>query len=914
MKRIIKLIIVLVIAFPIFLNATSYGDARDIANNYNSKFPTFKKYLRYEDAGLPYGYSGFKYGGFVSLNEFKITLNGKTNPAYSYLYDGISYWSYPNYAIDDTYETNYAASKSSYGTKVTEFVRSKTKVKGTGTYDNPWIFVDRYHVEVSSNGFGSVSVSTASRKVANSEGKQIEEVEEGENSIFNLSPDTGYVYQGNTCGTNVTVHNNILTIKNVTANINCSVTFKENEYVITLPLPYQVVTTKLLGQTTRTFTKKADPEQFFAQYNVGYFKDEEKKNRLSLVKPPFRKGWSFDGYFVAPSQDKATEANRLVYGYKYEDYKANNNLTTNFTTNYTLIKNGSFKQKTNDNIVFKIHQNQYTITYNSDGGSSNMNPKTANVIFESDLPDITTIPGKSGYVFDGYYTAPNGGKCTNCDVGLYYEPVYQSGTDKKVIGAKEVAVWQEDFNTTLYAKWKPCRVGHYCTGDNEEKPCPVGQYQDETGKSSCKPCEAGKYQDETGKTSCKCCPAGQFQNETGKSSCKLCGYGTHQPATCKTSCDNCPKATYQDEKGQANCKDCDVGQTSPEGSTKKDECHYPPIPQSDNTHETINTGGNAGGAFIIYGENGPIAGLSRDEAMQFIADNEARGNNRLVVQYSDGSSIKTVYSNSSDNRYGIQSSNTMDKYYNNYNDYKNAVDSAQSTAKNGSNNTIASYKIQSDSKPNNSGKKLDTSGAIQQKKDEAAAAARAAAAAAAAASASSGSWDYSGTYSTGTYVPSGRNGCFLAGTKVKTISGFVNIEDIKSNDIVLSYNVSKDKYEYNKVIKPLIHENSEEEIYVIEVNGEVIKTTSEHPFYIARKLSLTDDKNNFNKYETNDKGLWTKAKYLKEGYYLMDSNGIYYPITKITHYKYKGTVYNLNVENNHNYFVSESSILVHNLK
>ncbi|CCY45373.1 unknown [Clostridium sp. CAG:1193] len=46
----------------------------------------------------------------------------------------------------------------------------------------------------------------------------------------------------------------------------------------------------------------------------------------------------------------------------------------------------------------------------------------------------------------------------------------------------------------------------------------------------------------------------------------------------------------------------------------------------------------------------------------------------------------------------------------------------------------------------------------------------------------------------------------------------------------------------------------------------------------------------------------------------MDVSGKYYNIEKITSEDIVQTVYNLEVKDNHNYYVTESKILVHNVK
>ena len=53
---------------------------------------------------------------------------------------------------------------------------------------------------------------------------------------------------------------------------------------------------------------------------------------------------------------------------------------------------------------------------------------------------------------------------------------------------------------------------------------------------------------------------------------------------------------------------------------------------------------------------------------------------------------------------------------------------------------------------------------------------------------------------------------------------------------------------------------------------------------------------------------------LKVGDIVINSNGEQHKITNITHETIKNTVYNLEVEDNHNYYVTENEILVHNAR
>ena len=137
---------------------------------------------------------------------------------------------------------------------------------------------------------------------------------------------------------------------------------------------------------------------------------------------------------------------------------------------------------------------------------------------------------------------------------------------------------------------KTCPVGHMCTNGNKTQ-CNAsnGEYQDETGKSTCKTCAAGSYIENN---ECNLCPEGymctgngnktqcnasngEYQDETGKSTCKTCAAGNYiENNECKTcpvgyACTGGQKTEctdtevngstvryYQDTTGQTTCKTC----------------------------------------------------------------------------------------------------------------------------------------------------------------------------------------------------------------------------------------------------------------------------------------------------------------------------------------------------------------------
>ena len=146
-------------------------------------------------------------------------------------------------------------------------------------------------------------------------------------------------------------------------------------------------------------------------------------------------------------------------------------------------------------------------------------------------------------------------------------------------------------------------------------------------------------------------------------------------------------------------------------------------------------------------------------------------------------------------------------------------------------------------------------------------------------------------------------GCFLAWTPVITSEWPKNIEDIEIGDMVLSYNTLTLQNEYNKVTEKYVHEDNNDELYELTIDGKILEVTRVHVFFVAN-----DDNND---YQCNMSFKLRHAQSLKVWDRLMMSDGKYVTIENITHRHNYWTVYNLEVENVHNYFVAEW-YLVHN--
>jgi intein/homing endonuclease len=140
-------------------------------------------------------------------------------------------------------------------------------------------------------------------------------------------------------------------------------------------------------------------------------------------------------------------------------------------------------------------------------------------------------------------------------------------------------------------------------------------------------------------------------------------------------------------------------------------------------------------------------------------------------------------------------------------------------------------------------------------------------------------------------------GCFLKWTHVLMKDWYQNIEDIKVGDIVLSYNEDTNSNEYSKVTGVFIHENNNNDLYQLTINGNTLKVTNIHPFYVKK--------------DWNGWYQWIEAQNLEIWDKILLHNRTHETVEKIVHYPYQWNVYNIEVENMHNYYV-DKWYLVHN--
>lgn len=134
--------------------------------------------------------------------------------------------------------------------------------------------------------------------------------------------------------------------------------------------------------------------------------------------------------------------------------------------------------------------------------------------------------------------------------------------------------------------------------------------------------------------------------------------------------------------------------------------------------------------------------------------------------------------------------------------------------------------------------------------------------------------------------------CFESGTNVSTSNGLIAIEKIKVGDLVHSYNFEDSKIELKQVLRT--HSTFPGHCISVRLDNEILMTTGVHPFWVENIKE------------------WIPAKSLRKGMILKKMDGRKELVLGIEFIKTEIETFNISVKDNHNYFVGQYQVLVHN--
>lgn len=148
--------------------------------------------------------------------------------------------------------------------------------------------------------------------------------------------------------------------------------------------------------------------------------------------------------------------------------------------------------------------------------------------------------------------------------------------------------------------------------------------------------------------------------------------------------------------------------------------------------------------------------------------------------------------------------------------------------------------------------------------------------------------------------------CFAAKTPIHTDKGAVNIENIKVGDKVLSWNAETKQAEYKSVFEVFTEETEQIVKLSIKNESKAVEATPEHPFYTRTVKRVRENTT------APDEGEWVEARHLAAGDLVRTAAGAWQQVLSVETISRAETVYNFEVEDNHNYYVGGAGFLVHN--
>ena len=473
-KKFLSLLVLLSVPVGVLSATTTvsnYETSKKQTNIYITRFTMYDNYIE-TGSSVPYLFngtnsirSGFTNGGLINKKEVELS----TIKNDSYLFTGASYFTMTedgsNVYNVNINKINLVAKTEESGTRVTELIKPNTKVTGSGSRNNPWMFIRKYKISFNGNTSTSGRMDTIT-------------CDSGSNCTLpaNAYSKVGYTFEGWSLNPNDTVvygdkaaanitnipSDNVVVLyakwkannynvvfdgnnhsSGATAAVTCtynedctlpsngfsrtgytfkgwsttkggSIKYENNGYVRNLTPVKDATVTLYAVWEANTYTVKFDKNSSEATGNVGSVVCTYDKACTLPANNFTRVGATFDGWAVT--------SNTAV---QYKDKASVKNLTATANGTYTLYAHWNI--------------NTYKITYNYGGGSAgNYHPSTAKY---GEVINISN-PTRSCYSFRGWTIsgynstyAKSGSSSTNVNTAIrgttsatYFKNLATNGT------------------------------------------------------------------------------------------------------------------------------------------------------------------------------------------------------------------------------------------------------------------------------------------------------------------------------------------------------------------------------------------------------------------------------------------------------------------------------------------------------
>jgi len=127
----------------------------------------------------------------------------------------------------------------------------------------------------------------------------------------------------------------------------------------------------------------------------------------------------------------------------------------------------------------------------------------------------------------------------------------------------------------------PSGAGHYSATPTQRTPCPAGHFAAGSANAACDPADIGHYVATTGQSAQVVCPLGQYQDQSGQTSCKTCTSSNKQysdtigSSECSQITDDTYCSAFSDINGctAADIKQCVCPTPGVNGTTGR-QCHF----------------------------------------------------------------------------------------------------------------------------------------------------------------------------------------------------------------------------------------------------------------------------------------------------------------------------------------------------